>query len=150
YALVVDAAAEIGFALDVDDAPAAHEAAGRDAYGLAERVVAGLQQRDAVDLAGFPAVHVHQQRAAPDGFENVLLDLVGAVHFGLHRPLHVPPLDDAGTFLPRPQARLGHDFGDLVEARGQLVPVARQPAAELNDPCDARRRKGRQVFQPAA
>ena len=56
HAFVVQAAAQIGFALDIDEAGFAHGDRRGDADGLAEGVAADFEDAQAVDLAGARAV----------------------------------------------------------------------------------------------
>ena len=66
------AAAEFGFALDVDDTLFAHERFGRDAHGASEREVTDLIDRQGIDLSDNRAAHVDHDRIVVVGVVNFL------------------------------------------------------------------------------
>ena len=89
HALGVDRPAQFHFALDVDHLALAQPRGGRDPRRPAEREVAQVDDRQAVDLADHRAAGVDQQGAALDLLQHVLPQTVGAIDLLVDRLLDV-------------------------------------------------------------
>src|SRR5882757_10225838 len=68
HAFVMEAAAQIGFALDVNQTSFAKSRGRRDAHGFAERISANFQDAEAVHLADACTFHIHEQGSFLDHF----------------------------------------------------------------------------------
>ncbi len=81
HAFVVEAAAEIGLALNVDQARFSKRCGRGDAHGLAKGVSADFEHAQAIHLADGRAFHIDEQGSFLDHFADARLDQVVALHF---------------------------------------------------------------------
>jgi len=132
----MDAAAQPGLALDIDDSAAPLEGLRGDARGSAELVVAKLDDREPIDLADYCAGRVHHDGAIDNGLAHALLVLAGAVDAFADGLLHVGPCDQRMTGADGPEGCFLDDIGHEGEAGGQLALVLHDPRAVFHNLCD--------------
>ena len=132
-------AAELGLALDVDDAAGPQPHARGDPARPTEGKRPELQHREAVDLADLGAVGIDQHDAAVDGLLRPVAKTVGALDLLVDGPADVLSARDLALGLARPVVGLAHDVGDAPELDRQLLAVVGQPRAFVDDAGDARR-----------
>ncbi len=130
-AFVVEAPAQIGLALDVDQTRFSKSRRRGDPHGLAERVSADFQNAQAVHLADASPLHIHQQRSFLNHFPDARLDQVVALHFRRQGASHVRRPDHRFPGRGCVVMRLARQVGDLDEARRHLVSSPRLAHAIL-------------------
>src|SRR5262249_45041174 len=88
-ALVVEAPAQIGFALDVDDSGLTQRGGSSNSHRLAKCVSTNLQNTEAVHLTNTLPGYVDQKRAFFDHFANASLNQIVTLHLGAQRLANV-------------------------------------------------------------
>ena len=140
--------AEIDPAFDIDHLALAETDPRRDAAGLAEREIAQLQDRQTVHLPCDGAVCVDQDCIALDLLVGQIPDPVSAENLLIDRLLHMRSRHPGCARLPRPIAGLPQHVEDIVNPRGQPLPVIGEPRRPLDDARHSTSLQRTQAFLP--
>ena len=133
HALGVNGARQFDLALDVDHLALTQAAGGRDARGLRKHELTQADDRQRIDLPHHLALRVNQQGAALNGFKQLAVQPVAAVHLGLNGLLHVYRRYRQAAGLARPVVGLLQQVGQAAHVGGQALGVASQAGAVLNN-----------------
>src|SRR6266436_1350836 len=122
---IAEAAAEIGFALDIDESRFSKSRGRGDAYRLAEGISADFQDAQPIHLSDACPTHVDKQRAFLNHFTDARFDEVVALHFRRQRTADVGRADYRFPGGRGVVVRLASQIGDVNEARSHLVSSTR-------------------------
>src|SRR6266849_10829752 len=118
----MEAPAQNGLALDVDQTRFSKSRGRSDANGLAERVSADFEDAQSIYLADASPFDIHQQRTFLDHFADARLDQVVALHFRRQGAADVGRANNGFPGSGRIVMRFARQVGDVNETRGDLVP----------------------------
>src|SRR6516165_10487170 len=127
-------AAELDFALDIDDLAASQSNAGGNTARVAKRETAEGHHRETIDLADLFAIGLDSDGLAADLFLQAAIDPIAAAELRINSVLHLCCRDGGLAAAGCQLIGLLQEIDDLAQPGGQPIGIAYEPCGPLDDP----------------